>query len=318
MVQIIGSGYMYQGNIQDTSPKKLEKILHISTDSKSEWGKDVGREDEEGKIPTMIAMLVPQTQPVLLPLDKSAAVPTCLFSQVGENPEKTCVSTSELLPPVQSAAVKKNHRSGNDAAGLLSSTTRSFLHGDLLVEGLAEHPSTIRTVLSTDAAIESGGSAEMQKFIGNSMDRDLAIVDDFRKQRRGLPVAVEVANGAKTDNTAFLSATKVVDGRSNTFIPPPLVIPGPVHDEGWHYKFRSWGGRHVVRISTIAGIDDHAKSPATTIDLSPSSELVEQRLHRARAIFEGSGKWLLKVHAEGRRRPHDLLQLRIAEEKDGA
>jgi hypothetical protein len=318
VVQIIGSGYTCQGSIQDTSPQKLEKILHFSTESKNEWGKNVGSEDEEGKMPTMIAMLVSQLQPMLSPLDKSAAMPTSLFVQSGKNLENPCVSTLELLPPVPSAAVKKSNLSGDDAMCLLSSMTGSFLRADLLPEGLSRHPSTIQTALSTDAAIESGISEEMQKFIGNRVDRDLAIADEFHKQGRVLPVPVELANGTKMDNTAFLSATKVVDSRSNMFIAPPPVIPGSVRDEGWHYKFRSWSGRHVVRISPIGGIDDHAEFPATTIDLSPSSELVEQSLHRARAIFEDSGKWQLKVHAEGRRQPHDLLQRRIAEEKDGA
>lgn len=316
MVQIIGSGYEFQEHVPDTPPRKLEEILQFSTDSKNEkkWGAD--REDIEETIAALMVMRVPQS---MLPLlEQSATMPTCLFALERDEPEHSRSSAFESLPSAPPTNVSVDNFSVKGLVDVSPPMASGFLCSESVTTGLEGHSLSNSTASSTGAGIDSRNSVGMLPRLSDSgVSRDVAIEDDFQKQGRKVPVAVGLINGISNDSSTFPSADKVVDNRSSTFIAPPLVIPAVVREEGWHYKFRSWSGRHVVRISTIGDIDDHTEFSEATIDLSPSSELLGQRLRSARAVFESNGKWLLKVHADADSRPRDSLPRQVSEEKDG-
>jgi hypothetical protein len=312
VVQIIGSGYEFQENVPDMQPRKLEEILQFSTDSKNEkkWGAD--REDIEETIAALMVMRVPQS---MLPLlEQSAIMSTCLFEQEREGPGHPCLSGFESL----STNVSVDNFSVKGLVDVSAPTASGSLCSESLTTGLDGHLLTHSTASSTGAEIDSRNPVGMfLRFSDSSVSRDAAIEDNLQKQGREVPVSVALTSGIPNDGSTFPSAAKVVDNRSNTFIVPPPVIPAVVREEGWQYKFRSWSGRHVVRISTIGDIDDHTEFSEATIDLSPSSELLGQRLRSARGVFESNGKWLLKVHADADSGSHDSLPRQVSEEKDG-
>ncbi|WP_128420686.1 hypothetical protein [Xanthomonas theicola] len=93
----------------------------------------------------------------------------------------------------------------------------------------------------------------------------------------------------------------------------PGAGPGPSNaspargatQEGWVYRFRSWGTEHAVRVSLVAAPHRPWHSASASLALHPSSALVEQRLNAHGAAAGASEQWILREHDDqGREDQH--------------